>query len=113
MNKFLVLLAIIIGEILMIYAEIAGARDNVSGIHGNMFWKVYLIGALGIWLTLTGYIFGNYIYKNIWIVTVVSIVTILIVEPPVAYFMTRQTPTRGSLIGFILGALGLLATLFL
>jgi len=112
MNKSLVFLAIVIGEILMIYAEIAGARDNASTIHGDMLWKIYVIGALGFCATLTGYVFGIYIYKNIWIVTVISIVTILIVEPPVAYFMTRQAPTRGALIGFILGALGLLAALF-
>ena len=113
MNKLLVFLAIVIGEILMIYAEISGARDNAAAVHGSLLWKVYIIGAIGIWITLTGYIFGIYVYKNIWVVTVVSIVTILLVEPPIAYFMTHQSPTRGAIVGFVLGALGLLATLFL
>lgn len=113
MSKFLVFIAIVLGEILMIYAQISGARDNAHGLHGNVLWKIYLIAALGIWITLTGYVFGLSVYKNIWVVSAISIISILLVEPPAAYFMTHQIPTRGALIGFMLGALGLMATLFL
>jgi hypothetical protein len=39
-----------------------------------------------------------------------SITSILIIEPLIAYLVLKQLPTKGALIGLILGALGFAAT---
>jgi hypothetical protein len=114
MTKFLAVLLIFIGEVIMIYAQIGGARANSVSHPGKaVFIKFFILAGVGIWLTLSGYIFGLPVFKNIWVISVISISSILIVEPIAIYVMTQQLPTRGGLVGFILGALGLLATIVL
>lgn len=114
MDKLLAIALIFIGEVAMIYAQVGGAKATALPDAGKVvFVKFYIMAGIGIWLTLSGYIFGLPVFKNIWIVSVISITSILIVEPIAIYLMTQQLPTRGGLIGFVLGTLGLLATLFL
>jgi hypothetical protein len=62
---------------------------------------------------IAGYILGFNAFKNIWIISVASITTFLIVEPLTAYTLFKQMPTTGSIIGFILGVLGFIAAIFL
>jgi hypothetical protein len=57
--------------------------------------------------------FGLKIFKNIWIVSVISITSILIIEPFIAYFIGGQLPTKGAIIGLVFGVLGFAAALFL
>jgi hypothetical protein len=64
-------------------------------------------------LLLTGYILGLAAFKNIWIVSAISISSILIFEPAMDYIVTQQLPTRGALVGLIFGALGIVSALFL
>ena len=51
-------------------------------------------------------------FKNIWIVSVISITSILLIEPVLAYFIFDQLPTKGAAIGLVLGAIGLYLALF-
>ena len=51
-------------------------------------------------------------FKNIWIVGVTSITSILIAEPILALTIFQQVPTRGAVIVFILGGIGLFSALF-
>lgn len=64
-------------------------------------------------LLLSGYMLGLKAYKNIWIVSVISITSILIAEPIINYTVTHQLPTKGAFIGLIFGVLGFLSALFL
>jgi hypothetical protein len=51
--------------------------------------------------------------KNIWIVMAVSVGSIVVVEPLLAYMMFEHLPTTGAVIGLVLGVVGILAALFL
>ncbi|MNR48219.1 hypothetical protein D3C85_1674320 [compost metagenome] len=73
---------------------------------------IALISLAGISL-IFAYWLGYQATGNIWIVTVASLTLLLILEPIVIYAMMRELPERGALIGFILGATGLIATVTL
>ena len=78
----------------------------------KIFWQPFLIMVIGGTLLITGYFVGFGAFKNIWIISVISITSILIIEPVLAYTIFHQLPTKGALIGLILGALGFISTMF-
>jgi hypothetical protein len=56
---------------------------------------------------------GYRVFKNIWIVSAISITSILITEPILNYLIFHELPTKGALAGLILGVIGfVLALLF-
>ena len=81
-----------IGIIIIIFGEAAA-------IIAELFTAKY--GAGGV----------EYTNGNIWLISVASITSILIVEPLVAYLVFHEMPTRGTVIGLILGVLGFISTL--
>jgi hypothetical protein len=106
--KILAVLLLIIGESLSIYAEMVSARSvNLSK---NpllfVFLKMFLMMTVAGGFLLLGYILGFGAFKNIWIVSVASITSILVVEPILAWTMFRQIPTIGAIIGLALGVIG-------
>lgn len=108
------LILMVFGEILTIYSEVYASKlpahpfDNPS-----MFIKpMILISIAGISLVFA-YWLGYQATGNIWVVTVASLTLLLILEPIVIYAMLKELPERGALIGFILGASGLIATVTL
>jgi hypothetical protein len=62
---------------------------------------------------LGAYWLGYRAVGDIWVVTVVSITSGLLLEPVVIWALFQEMPGRGALIGFCLGALGMLATVLL
>lgn len=76
-----------------------------------LFLAPAVIGA-GFGLLLA-YVLGIKAFKNIWVVSVISITSIVIAEPILIYAVFRELPTRGALIGFVLGVVGLLSAVFL
>lgn len=113
-SKILVLVLIFLGEALAIYAEIVGAKNNhlASQPFWQIFWKMFLLITLAGGILIAGYMLGVNAFKNIWIVSVVSITSILVVEPLLAWTIFHQVPTIGAVLGFILGAIGLFLSLF-
>lgn len=112
--QILSILLLFVGESVAIYSEIAGASriQAENKISTSAFVQFFvLITIAGIPL-LAGYFIGIQVFKNIWIVSVISILSILLVEPALAYLIFKQFPTNGALLGFVLGAVGLLATVF-
>ncbi|MFA5778331.1 MAG: hypothetical protein WC870_02490 [Candidatus Paceibacterota bacterium] len=114
MSKFLTILIIFTGEVFAIFAEVVAAKyysfDNAKFF--NIFLKALPIIIIGCILLLFGYMLGLRSFKNIWIVSAISITSILISEPIINYFVTHQLPTTGALIGFILGILGFFSAIF-
>lgn len=111
MSKFLIILIIFLGETLAILAEITSAK--YFALDHNSFSRG-VIRAIPIMLTGSLLlVFGYMHFKNIWIVSAVSITSILIAEPIINYTITKQLPGRGALIGLTLGVLGFFAALFL
>jgi hypothetical protein len=105
----LAILLVFVGELLAVYAETFGVK---SKIFSSGFWRIVLIMSLGGLFLILGYILGYKSYGNLWTVTVISITTLLIAEPLVIIFAFHQTPTLGAIIGFILGVIGLIVSLF-
>jgi hypothetical protein len=113
-SKILVLVLLFIGEALAVYAEMAGAKSNHIASHPllQIFLRMFLLFALGGGFLIAGYMLGFKAFKNIWIVSVASITSILIVEPILAWTFFQQMPTTGAIIGFVLGATGLFFSIF-
>ena len=83
--------------------------------HGS--WEAFVLPVVlmcfaGLCL-LGAYWLGYVSVGDIWVVTVVSVTSMLLVEPVVVWAMFHEAPGRGALIGFVLGALGMLATVLL
>jgi hypothetical protein len=113
-SKILVLILIFIGETLSIYAEMVGAKSNyiVSQPFLQIFLKMFLLITIAGGFLIAGYMLGFNAFKNIWIVSVASITSILIVEPILAWTIFHQVPTIGAIMGFALGAIGLFLSIF-
>ncbi len=115
MQQFLAVALIFVGELLAVGAEMVGARDVAAG--GGSFWlifsKMFGVMALGGALLVGGYMLGYRAFQNIWIVTAVSIGSILLVEPILAWTLFHELPTRGAVVGIVLGVGGILSALFL
>ena len=112
--KLSALLLLFFGEFLAIYAEMTGARlPSFAGAPTASLMKIFggiFLGSLGL---LFGYYYCYKAFQNIWIVTAISITSILLVEPALAYIFFHEIPTRGAMVGLILGAAGLIATVAL
>ncbi|MCX6824704.1 MAG: hypothetical protein NTY80_00630 [candidate division SR1 bacterium] len=108
--KVLGLLILAAGEFLSIYAEMIASK-NGRNIH--LMVKPALIVVLGGICLMLGYLLSYMYFKNIWIVTAISITAIFIIEPILAWIFFHELPTRGSIIGFFCGVIGMLATIFL
>ena len=96
--------ALFIGEALCIYSEMLVARG------ASWTWTFILITLAGIPL-LIGYRYGYQSLGSMWPVMVISVVSILIVEPILVTVMFREVPSWGSIAGFACGVLGLYLTL--
>lgn len=124
MEKFLAVLFLILGEVLTVYSQIIAAEtvkdhENLSSSQSNVltsilfeeplrstFWKSSFLLAIAGALLIAGYMIGYKSFKNIWIVMALSITSILILEPILAYITFKTIPSKGALAGLILGALG-------
>lgn len=111
--KIFAILLLFLGEALAIYAEVATARHySIEQPFLRAFLKGFLIVIFAGGLLVAGYLLGIKAFKNIWIVSAISITSILMVEPILDYAIFRQLPTSGALIGLILGATGFVFALF-
>lgn len=114
-SKILVLILLLIGESLAIYAEMIGARNSHLNSQPllNIILQMFLLITVAGGFLLAGYMLGFNAFKNIWIVSAASITSILIVEPILAWTIFQQIPTTGAAIGLILGIIGLFFSVFL
>ena len=108
------LILMIFGEVLTIYSEVYASKLPGRPMETPlMFLKpMILISIAGISL-IFAYWLGYQGTGNIWVVTVASLTLLLILEPIVIYAMLKELPERGALIGFFLGAAGLIAAVAL
>jgi hypothetical protein len=104
----------IFGEILTIYSEVYASKLPGRPMETPLIFlkPMILISIAGISLVFA-YWLGYQGTGNIWVVTVASLTLLLILEPIVIYAMLKELPERGALIGFFLGAAGLIAAVAL
>ena len=113
MATSITVLLICLGETFSILAEFIASRKNYTPTAQHLFvfgTPLVLIVVGGAFL-VAGYVIGYHQLRNIWIVSAISIGSILVVEPPLALLMFHQLPTRGAALGFVLGIAGLVAAL--
>ena len=103
--KIIGIILLVVGEAPSIYIELSLARKPT-----NIFGMTIIFIAATPFL-LYGYIISYSAFRNIWIVSVISITSILIIEPILAYLIFRELPTRGASIGLIFGTLGFISSL--
>lgn len=108
------LILMIFGEILTIYSEVYASKLPDRPMETPLIFlkPMILISIAGISLVFA-YWLGYQGTGNIWVVTVASLTLLLILEPIVIYAMLKELPERGALIGFFLGAAGLIAAVAL
>ncbi len=111
MKKLIPLLSIFLGESLAIYSEVAGAK-NITDFKMT-YIKMSLVMFIAALLLIYGYMAGIRNSINIWVISAISIVSIIIMEPIVTYIIFQELPSRGALVGLLFGIAGLLSTLFL
>jgi hypothetical protein len=101
-----------LGEALSVYAEMLAAQTHEANTHSflSIFSKATLAIAFAGAFLIAGYMIGYKGFKNIWIVSALSITSILIMEPLLAYLLFKQLPTKGAALGLGLGALGFIAS---
>ncbi len=91
----------------MLAAKLPAAASLFETKNLYLFAMIFV----GCALLLFGYAIGYNTTKNIWVVTAVAISALLIIEPTLAYILFHQLPEKGALLGFLLGAVGLIVTL--
>jgi hypothetical protein len=100
------------GEAFSVYAEMIAAKAHSLNVQSfqAVFARAFLQIAVAGALLIAGYMYGYRSFKNIWMVSALSITSILIMEPLIGYLVFQQLPTRGAVLGLILGALGFVVT---
>lgn len=113
--KIIALVAVVLGEALVVFAEILGAKlySSLSLPFMNAFLYTLIPLLTGAVLLVVGYMLGLKYLSNIWIMSAVSFGTLLLVEPLLNLFYIGQFPTLGAGIGFAFGVLGILAVMLL
>lgn len=87
----------------MIFAEQLGAK--IFYTTGAIFQAAslsFIPAVIGTALLVLGYMLGLKHFENIWVITVVSFGSILIIEPLFNLFFIGHTPSPAALVGFVL-----------
>lgn len=115
MSKIASILLIIVGEFFAIGAEMVAAKklDLATLAGGKIFLLMFITMTVAGGFLVLGYMLGYKAFQNIWIVSAISVTSILIIEPILAYVIFHELPTKGALIGLILGGVGFATTLFI
>ena len=111
--KIVSILLLFFGESLAIYAEVVSAREFQNNLFGQVFLKMFLIMTLAGGFLIAGYMLGFKSFKDIWVVSVISVVSIIFMEPVINYMIFQELPTTGTAVGLTLGILGLLSMMLL
>lgn len=105
-NKFIAVFLVLFGESLAVLAEMLGAKNHFKTI----IIPILLMVVAGIMLVF-GYKIGITAFKNIWIITAVSITGLVITEPVMAMLFFNHAPTHGAIVGLVLGITGLITAM--
>ena len=100
MMRAVAIISLFIGEALAIYPELLITRG------ASWAWTFFVITLAGIPL-LIGYKLGAQSFTSVWPVFVISLTSIVIVEPFLLYFWLKQVPSWGSVAGLFCGLLGM------
>ncbi len=111
MKKTIGILVLFVGESAAIYSEMIAAK-NLENFF-NTFWKMFGLMIISALFLILGYMLCMKYIQNIWVVSAISIASIVIIEPTITYFVFHSLPSRGALIGLVLGLLAIASALFI
>lgn len=111
--KILSVALLVLGEGLAIYAEVVAAHAFKNNLFLPVFLKMALVVTVAGGLLIAGYMLGFKSFKDIWIVSVISIIAIIFFEPIINYSIFQELPGRGATAGLVFGILGLLSMVLL
>ncbi len=101
--------SLLLGEALSIISEnIAAKRMHDGKSFFESLALPLLLIIVGGFLLVVGYGAGIRGFKNIWTVVLLSIFSIVLVEPAVSYFLFREFPTKGQYVGLVLSVAGVI-----
>ncbi len=103
--KLISIILLVIGEAISIYIELILAKGNQNIYHMSLLF------ILATPFLLYGYIIGYSSFKSIWIVSIISITSILVIEPLLVWSIFKEIPSKGAIIGLGFGILGFISTL--
>jgi hypothetical protein len=109
MSPILPALAIFFGESLVIASELWTARYHGTAA-GNVPAAI-AASVAGALLLVLGYTLGYRALGNIWLVTALSLSSILVVEPTISWLLFREVPTLGAAVALALGVAGMAVAL--
>jgi hypothetical protein len=113
MNKLIPVFLLVVWETLAIYAEMYIA-EHFSVINKSMtgFVIAAILMTIAWILLLLWYLYGYRAFNNIWVISAISITTIVIIEPILALILFKETPSVGTIVWFIFWSIWLFATLY-
>ena len=110
--KILAVALLFAGESLAIYAEATAAKAiGTTASFWIIFFKMFTIIIIAGAFLIAGYMLGYWGFRDIWVVSVVSIASIVVMEPIINLGIFQEAPSRGAIAGLILGVLGLVSAL--
>ena len=114
--KLLTAVLIFGGELLGIFLEIFFAGKFRNNGSFREITKYLLLSipffVVSFLLLLTGYIYGVRYYQKIWVITILSWSSIVLVEPVLNYFIFKEVPSGNTLIAGILAFSAILISIF-
>ena len=110
-EKIISIALILIGEALSILAEMLAAKFQETFAFQTTFLLNSTLFAVAGFLLISGYMIGYKAFANIWVITTISITSLLFLEVIIAYLMFHETPTTGALLGFLCGIVGFVLAL--
>ena len=112
LTKALAIAAIALGESVMITEQMIIAKAGKQHtLQTPALWPLVLWSIVGVLLVLGGYYFGYLSFRNIWVVSVISIGSVLVAEVILSLTLFGETPTIGAWIGLGCGLVGIVASL--
>lgn len=110
--QVLAIILIVMGEALAIGAEVFAAyRVQQSHALGATFQGTIIPMLLGSALILAGYVVGYAAFKNVWVITIFSVGSIVIVEPLIIWYFFHEFPSKGALLGCVLAVMAITSAL--
>lgn len=101
-------LLIVAGELVAIAYEVLAMRHMTLRY---TLWACLCVAGAGILLVL-GYTMTFKGLKNAWVVSTVSILTILVSEPILVWLVFKEVPTLGPMLGLLCATVGFGCVLF-
>lgn len=100
------LFLMVLGESTMIMAEV------YSSIHSWKDWRVILVQIFAAMVLIYGYDVSYKRLNSVWMVSVLSVLTIVVAEPIIVWFMTKEEPSKSTAIAFALACISLVVLTF-